>query len=303
MNNIQLVLRIAIIVFLVEGIIMLGLSLLDPISSPGLEAIIDAFVLVLIVSPIMSYWVIKPYITERKQLETDLRKSRNTYRTLVDNLPQRIFHKDTNSVYVSCNRQYASDLGIAPAALVGKSDYDFHPVELAEQYRADDKNVMESGEICELQERYVKDGEERFIHTVKTPLKDEQGKSTGILGIFWDITEQKAAEEERQSMEIQLRHAQKLESVGQLAAGIAHEVNTPTQLVSDNTRFLQDAFADYGRLLTVHDRLTDAAASGTVPDELVTEVRELAKEVNVDYLKEEIPKAVEQSLHGLERIA
>jgi len=101
----------------------------------------------------------------------------------------------------------------------------------------------------------------------------------------------------------QLLQQEKLASIGQLAAGIAHEINTPTQFVNDNTRFLQEAFAGYDRLITSYGRLSDAAASGTVPDELMTEVKELVEEIEVDYLKEEVPRAVEQSLEGLEQIS
>jgi two-component system sensor histidine kinase/response regulator len=133
--------------------------------------------------------------TERKRTEEALRVSENKYRTLLENLPQKIFLKDKDSVYLSCNQNYARDLKIEPDKIVGKTDYDFYPKELAEKYRADDKRIMGSGKTEDIEERYIQDGQEVFVHTVKTPVKDEQGNPIGLLGIFWDITDKKRAEE------------------------------------------------------------------------------------------------------------
>lgn len=107
---------------------------------------------------------------------------------------------------------------------------------------------------------------------------------------------------DRNKMEIQLRHAQKMESIGQLAAGIAHEINTPTQFIGDNTRFIRDAFGDLKPLLDSQTRLLAAARSGAVPAELIAEVEAAAKTADWDYLNEEIPKALRQSLEGIERV-
>ena len=133
-------------------------------------------------------------ITEHKKMDEALRQSEVRYRTLVENLPQRVFLKDRNSTYVSCNENFARDLGISPELLPGKSDYDFFPREFAEKYRADDKMVMESGEIRDIEEKALLQGQEMIIHTVKTPVRNEKGNVMGVLGIYWDITEQSRLE-------------------------------------------------------------------------------------------------------------
>ncbi|MCE8428339.1 MAG: PAS domain S-box protein [Candidatus Methanoperedens sp.] len=132
---------------------------------------------------------------EEKSTIEILQASENKYRELLENLPQKIFYKDKNSVYVSCNNNYARDLKIQPDEIIGKTDYNFYTRELAEKYRADDIRIMESGKTEYIEEKYIQNGQEVFVQTAKTPLKDEKGNTIGILGIFWDITERKQTEE------------------------------------------------------------------------------------------------------------
>lgn len=159
-------------------------------------------------------------ITERKKAEEVIRMSEEKYRLLLENLPQRIFYKDKDSVYISCNENLARDLSISPSEITGKTDYDFYPRELADKYRADDKSVIELGQTKDREEEYIKNGRELIVHTVKTPVRNEKGDIIGILGIFWDITEKVVLQMES----IRNRH---LVALGELAAGIGHEINNP----------------------------------------------------------------------------
>ncbi len=108
---------------------------------------------------------------------------------------------------------------------------------------------------------------------------------------------------DRKRMESQLLQAQKLEAIGQLAAGIAHEVNTPTQYVSDNTRFLQDAFGDLLELLAAADSLAGEVEKAGEPGRAAAAYRGKAESIELDYLRGEIPVSLEQSLAGLKQIA
>jgi PAS domain S-box-containing protein len=101
-------------------------------------------------------------------------------------------------VYVSCNEHFARSLDLQPEEIAGKTDFDLFPRDLAEKFRNDDKRVMESGQPEEVIEHCVKNGEMRWVNTVRTPVKDIDGTIAGIQGIFWDITEKKVAEEELQ---------------------------------------------------------------------------------------------------------
>jgi PAS domain S-box-containing protein len=165
-------------------------------------------------------------ISEYKRAEEKLRESENKYKTLLENLPQKIFLKGRYSTYVSCNANYANDLNIKPDEITGKTDYDFYPKKLAEKYRADDRRILNSGKTEDIEEKYIKDGQEMFVHTVKTPVRDEHGNIVGLLGIFWDITEQKKIEESLRTSEAQLSNAMKIAKLGYWEYDVADNLFT-----------------------------------------------------------------------------
>ncbi|MGA2735051.1 MAG: CHASE domain-containing protein [Syntrophobacteraceae bacterium] len=137
-------------------------------------------------------------ITERKQAQDELFNSRQMLRSVFDNIPQRVFWKDRSSVFVGCNKSLALDAGYKdPSELVGKTDYEHASAATADRYRADDREVMESGRSkLNYEEPQIRpDGSQAWLITSKVPMYDQDGQVIGVLGTYSDITERKLAED------------------------------------------------------------------------------------------------------------
>jgi PAS domain S-box-containing protein len=132
----------------------------------------------------------------RQRIEEALRESEALYHSLVESLPQNILRKDRAGRFSFGNQRFCSSLGKPLSELLGKTDFDFFPEQLAAKYRRDDMEVIETGTTLERVEEHVRPtGEKLFVQVVKTPIYDARGMIAGIQGIFWDVTERKRVEE------------------------------------------------------------------------------------------------------------
>jgi PAS domain S-box-containing protein len=136
----------------------------------------------------------------RRLIEAKLQQSEQLNRNLVEHLPQRVFVKDLNSKYVFCNSLYARDLGMEPTQIVGLDDFAFFSRECAEDYRAEDRQVMTDGKIKALDRGHAVAGLRQWTHTVKIPYRDEHGEIIGVIGLLEDISGRKQIEEQRERL-------------------------------------------------------------------------------------------------------
>jgi sigma-B regulation protein RsbU (phosphoserine phosphatase) len=135
-------------------------------------------------------------ITQRRQAEENVRNSEALYHSLVETIPQNIFRKDLQERFTFANQQFCKTLGRTLEEIVGKTDFDFFPRELAEKYQLDDRLVISTGQIFEtVEENQPPGGEKMYVQVVKTPLYDAEGRIVGVQCIFWDITEERMADE------------------------------------------------------------------------------------------------------------
>ncbi len=152
----------------------------------------------------------KPQTAERTipsaQMES-LKHSEAFYYSLVENIPQFIFCKDMKGRFTFVNQRFCNLLEISFEDIIGKTDFDFFPAELAQKYVDDDQRVIKNNETLEdIEANKVSNHETTYVHVVKTPIHDADGKIIGMQGIFWDITKRKKAEEELKNANTRMKH-------------------------------------------------------------------------------------------------
>lgn len=145
-------------------------------------------------------------LLERQNVEKALRESEALYASLVETLPQYLFRKDVRGRFTFGNQRYCELVGVSLKELIGKTDFDLFPKNLANKYREDDKKVLKTGTSLELVEEHIlQDGQTLHVQVVKAPILDAKKELMGIQGLFWDVTKRINAERDRLASERRYR--------------------------------------------------------------------------------------------------
>jgi PAS domain S-box-containing protein len=227
------------------------------------------------------------HFTERTQ---ELIASWEQYRALVETTRAVPWHWDVDGqCFTYVGPQCTGLLGCAP-------DEWLAPGFLAARLHPDDRDQVLNRWTCgtDFEFRMKRsDGQWAWVRNVASDSRDD-GES--LHGLLLDVTE-------RHRMEFELQQAQKLESVGRLASGVAHEINTPIQFVNDSLEFLRDGLRDLLPLLGKYRKLRESAGEGGISPEAIMDIQQAENDADLDFLLENLPRAIERSADGLSRVA
>ncbi len=141
-------------------------------------------------------------LARRRQIEKDLRDSEAVYHSLVENVPVNLFRKDLEGRFTFANEPFCKELGVTSSEIIGKTDYDFFPKELAEKYRENDRQVIESRNVFEDVEAHeTPDGQKMWVQVLKAPVFNSEGEITSVQCVFWDVTAREQAERDLRGSE------------------------------------------------------------------------------------------------------
>jgi two-component system, NtrC family, sensor kinase len=259
---------------------------------------------------------------ERRRAVKALRETEVLYHSLVETLPQMILRKDLEGRFTFANQRFCAELGKSLKEILGKTDFDFYPRELAEKYRRDDRRVIESGQVLDVVEQHITPhGDALYVQVMKTPLFGHDGRPIGIQGIFWDVTARIRAEEQLKEQNVTLQElahsehqahealknaqsrlvqTEKMASLGQLVAGVAHEINNPLSFVSNNVAVLERDLRDLLGLIELY-RQGDSELGHVRPD-LTARIVDLDDRIDLDYSLANLPRLIDRTREGLRRI-
>lgn len=231
----------------------------------------------------------------RRSAEYALQRSEERARMLFATIPLPVWVCDLRTLrFLEVNQAAVERYGYSRDQFLGMKITDIHPAEELEPLTTALRQGWQHQHSSGGWKHRTRDG--RVIQVEISSHALRYDGRLAVLVVARDVTA-------RLRLEMELRQAQKLEAVGGLAAGIAHEINTPIQFVGDNTHFLQGAFTDLAKLLAKYHELEAAAANGGVQPQLAEEVSAAEKTADLDFLMDEIPKALTQSLDGVTRVA
>ncbi|MFN6464803.1 MAG: AAA family ATPase [Nostoc sp. DedVER02] len=241
----------------------------------------------------------------------NLGKTEQFLRLIIDNIPQSVFWKDRNSVYLGCNHNFTQTWGLGvPENVIGKRDYDLHwTSEQSDFFAARDRRIMESGEaeLNIIETVQQADGKQKWSNTNKIPLKDREGNVFGILGTSEDITVVQQAQQllqqqkqqleqalqELQTMQLQLVQSEKMSALGNLVAGVAHEINNPIGFIAGNIEPAKDYVKDLFVLINLYQQKFPNPGS---------EIQDEIDAIDLNYLREDLPKLLDSMKLGVQRI-
>ena len=237
-------------------------------------------------------------VRERTQ---ELNSSLDRFKRLVESTHAVPWEMDADTLtptYISpqANKLYGYDV----AALIGSDRmWDLLQLDDRQGVREAFRKLATATEPSDLDIEYraqTVDGRNVYMRSVVSTTGRAGAEPPVLRGMTFDVTAQK-------KLELELRQAQKLESVGRLASGVAHEINTPVQFVGDSVHFARDAVNDLLRLVEAYRTVSDSVVSGEPRRDAAESAKRLEDELDLAYLVENLPKAVERSLEGLERVA
>ena len=217
-------------------------------------------------------------ISERKRAQDQIRESRQMLQLVLDYIPQYVFWKDLDSVYLGCNRNFAKAAGVeTPQELIGKTDYDLAwKKDEADSFREYDRRVMkfDTPELHIIESQRHADGKQAWLDTNKIPLHDGEGQVVGILGTYEDITERRLAENALRESETKLKEANR--ELETFTYTVSHDLRTPLTVILGYADLLQKSLRDrlneqeLNSLSIIHD-------SGIRMVELMEDLLDLAK--------------------------
>jgi signal transduction histidine kinase len=236
-------------------------------------------------------------IAERKSTQEALRRAHEEAELFINAVPSILIGISRDSRIKRWNLAAAKVFGLVKTEVIGKSLAECGVHWVRSDMQAEIDSWCAGQEMRRVEALpFLIGGETRFLGLTLNWICAPEERIDELLIIGSDVTD-------REILGQQLRQAQKLEAIGQLAAGIAHEINTPTQYVGDNTRFLQESWPSFNELLAVAREMRQRAAAGPIPPQTLQRFDDLTQAADFEYLQTEIPRAIEQSLDGIERVA
>ncbi len=265
--------------------------------------------------------VLREQLAAQQKQNAELREQLSLRDLALDSIPTHFVVSKvtpTENIIVYCNRAVGDNLGYQREELVGKSGGKQIGTILSPERAAAAQAAILAGQEFRFEEEVSrKDGSKFWTGATVTPILDANGHVTHTMSIGADITAKREAQrrqtelqeqlvaemKERERILIELRTAQKLESVGRLAAGVAHEINTPIQYVGDSLYFLRSAVEDISRLIDTYRTAIDSLGGDPATTAARETIATAAASIDLPFLLEEMPKAFERTFEGTARVA